>query len=99
MAKLKEEHCLSDLILLSVPSTASHPHQEEGTQTAERLGFHPALTLCKISIRPEPSWNVNYPRKHRVWLTDMTIGGSSWPGGMRDGKHKWPNMQAPCHLS
>ena len=39
----EKEHHLSDPILLSAPLSASPPHQEEGTQTEEGLGFYPAL--------------------------------------------------------
>ena len=41
------EQYLSNPISLSVPSLASHPHQEEGTQTVVRLDFHPSLKLLK----------------------------------------------------
>ena len=42
-----EEHNLSDLISLLVPSLASNPHQEEGIQMEEGLSFHPALKLLQ----------------------------------------------------
>ena len=43
----EEEHCLSDPISLLVPSLAPHPHQEEGVQMEEGLGFNPALKLLQ----------------------------------------------------
>ena len=39
----EEEHCLSNLVLLSIPLSALHPHLEEGTQMEKGSGFHPAL--------------------------------------------------------
>ena len=39
----EEEHCLSDLISLLIPSSALLPHQEQGTQMEEELDYHPAL--------------------------------------------------------
>ena len=77
----EEEHCLSNLILLSVPLSAFPPHQEEGTQMEERSGFHPALNSCKISTRPGPILNVK-PRKHRVgskiWWSADQVGQEPW---------------------
>ena len=43
----EEEHCLSDLISLSVPSSALHLCQEEGTQIEGGSGFYPALKLLQ----------------------------------------------------
>ena len=43
MASSEEEHHLSNPILLSVPSPALHPLQEEGTQLEGGSGFHPTL--------------------------------------------------------
>ena len=43
----EEEHHLSDLILLLVPSLAPHPCQEEGIQKEGGLGLHPALKLLQ----------------------------------------------------
>ena len=40
---LEEEHCFSDLVLLSMPSSSLLPHQEQGTQMEEELGYHPVL--------------------------------------------------------
>ena len=39
----EEEQCLSDPVLLLVPSSTPLSHQLEGTQTEEESGFHPAL--------------------------------------------------------
>ena len=39
----EEEHCLSDPVLLSIPLSTLLPHQEQGTQMEEQLGYHPAL--------------------------------------------------------
>ena len=39
----KEEHHLSNPVLLLIPSSALLPHLEEGTQTEEELGYNPAL--------------------------------------------------------
>ena len=43
----KEEHCLSDPVLLSIPLLALHPHLEESTQTGGGLGLHPTLKLLQ----------------------------------------------------
>ena len=43
----EEEHHLSDLIPLSIPLSAIHPHLKEGTQTEGGLAFHPALKLLQ----------------------------------------------------
>ena len=43
----EEEHCLFDLISLSIPLSALHPCQEESSQMEGRLGFHPALKLIQ----------------------------------------------------
>ena len=39
----KEEHHLSDPVLLSIPLSTLLPHLEEGTQMEEESGYIPAL--------------------------------------------------------
>ena len=43
----EEEHNLSDPFSLSVPLSAIHPYQEEGTQMERGSGFHPALKFLQ----------------------------------------------------
>ena len=43
----EEEQHLSNQILLLVPLSASHPHQEEDMQKEGELGFHPSLKLLQ----------------------------------------------------
>ena len=43
----EEEHCLSNLISLLVPSSSPYPCQEEGTKAEGGSGFHPALKLLQ----------------------------------------------------
>ena len=43
----EDKHCLSDLISLSIPLSAPHPYQEEGTQTEGDSGFYPSLKLLQ----------------------------------------------------
>ena len=39
----EEDHCFSDLVPLSIPSSTLLLHQEEGTQLGKELGFHQVL--------------------------------------------------------
>ena len=48
----KEDHCLSDLVLLSVPPSSFSPHQEESSQTEK--GFSLSLTLTRLQIITQP---------------------------------------------
>ena len=90
----EEEHCLSDSISLSVPLSAPHHHQEEGTQM-EDWAFSLPSSFYKIPIKPELSWNVSCSRKHRSRLNDTMISRSNRPGGTRGGDHRWLSRQIP----
>ena len=65
----KEEHCFSDLIVLSDPSLAPHPCQEEGTQMEGGLGFHPALKLLQdvSQARAQLEYELVQETQELVW--------------------------------
>ena len=71
------------------------PTKKRALRQGKDWAFTQSSSFYKISIRPELSWNVSWPRKHRSWLKDTMIDGSNWPGGMRDGEHRWSRRQMP----
>ena len=91
----EEEHCLSDLISLSVPCWPLIPIKKRAPRQMEDQAFTQPSSFDKMSIKPELSWSVSWSRKYMSWLEDMTIGKSSWPRDMRGGEHRWSNRQMP----
>ena len=89
----EEEHCLSDPVLLLIPSSALHQCLEEGIQMEG--GFTQASSFYKMPIKPELSWNVSWSRRHRSWHKDMTISRSNRQGGTKGGGHRWLSRQMP----
>ena len=91
----EEEHHLSNLISLLVPSLALHPHQEEGSQKEGVLGFHPVLKLLQDVSQARAQLECELVQETWEWFKDMMIGISNWPGDMRGSEHGWWNRQMP----
>ena len=87
-ASLTQSHCQS-LHWLPIPIKRRASRWREGQAFTHSSSFN------KMSIRPELSWKVNWPRKHRSWFIIMMINRSNWPGSMRDGKHGWLRRLMP----
>ena len=85
----KEEHHLSDPVLLLISSSTLLPHLEEGTQTEEEFGYNPALQQLQDFNQARINWNASWVRRLRSYLINMTIVESSWLGNK---SRKWPKM-------
>ena len=82
----EEEYHLSDLVLLLVPSSALHPHLEEGTQMEGGLGFHPALKLPQDVNQARAQLECELVQETQELA--QRYSGSKRPGGTTGGGHE-----------